>query len=121
MSHPWLTLVVGYALTVMIELPIMVVGLGKDHPIHRRIVAGFWLTACTYPVVILVLPPLLYTPAWGSQALYVSVAETFAPVAECLLFRAAFDRLSRRDALVIVLANLASFSFGELLIRLGLW
>ncbi len=121
LSGPWYFLSVGYVLTVLIELPILVVGLGREHPIRRKLIAGFWLTACTYPVVILVLPPLLIGPSRHSYLIYTVVAETFAPVAECLLFRAAFDCLSRRDAAVIVLANLASFGFGEILIWVGWW
>ena len=50
-----------------------------------------------------------------SRAVFLSVAETFAPVAECLLFWLAFGKESRwRDFGVIVLANLASFLLGEL-------
>jgi hypothetical protein len=42
-----------------------------------RLFAGAWLTACTYPVVWLVLPPL-----FEERSLYLLAAETFAPVAE---------------------------------------
>jgi hypothetical protein len=108
-------LIFGYLMTVAIELPILLVGLGREHSTRVRVAAGFWLTACTYPVVVLVLPPLLWSPPWGSRVLYMVVAETFAPLAECLLFRAAFHTLSRRDALAILLANLASFATGEAL------
>jgi hypothetical protein len=54
-----------------------------------------------------------------------AVAETFAPVAECALFWAAFAnpgawrRLALwRDFTAITLANLASFGLGQLLHRL---
>ena len=50
--------------------------------------AGVWLTACTYPVVVLVLPLALDMDS--HEALYLGVAETFAPVAECALFWMAF-------------------------------
>lgn len=105
----------------MVELPILIFGLGAEHSLRSKIVAGFWLTACTYPVVVLVLPPLLWSPFWGSRWLYLEVAEPFAALAECGLFRAAFDRLSLREAAVIALANLSSFFLGEVLIKLDLW
>jgi hypothetical protein len=117
----WSYLVVGYVLTVTVELPILVVGLGTEHSLRRRLAAGFWLTACTYPVVVLALPPLLWSPSWGSRWLYLIVAESFAALGECGLFRAAFDRLSKRDAVAIVLANLSSFAMGEILGGLGWW
>lgn len=84
LSSPWLFLLVGYAITVALETPILLLGLSPYHPWRRRLFAGLWLTACTYPVVVLVLPPLI-APLWGRVA-YLAVAETFAPAAECLLF-----------------------------------
>lgn len=115
----WRFLPLGYLLTVIVEAPILVLGLSPQHTIKRRLFAGFWLTACTYPVVVLVLP-LLFEP--GSRAAYLIVAETFAPLAECLLFWAAFlagkeiSSASRwRDFGVIIAANLASFAAGEVL------
>jgi len=46
--------------------------------------------------------------------LFLLVAETFAPVAECALFWMAFGKESTwRDFVVIVIANLASFVAGE--------
>ena len=60
----WFYLVVGYVLTVTVELPILVVGLGAEHSLRRKLAAGFWLTACTYPgggagLTALALEPLL--------------------------------------------------------------
>ena len=88
------------------------------HPKPRRILAGIWLTASTYPIVILVLPLLLME---RSPTLYAVVAEIFVPVAECLLFWLAFgaraelgSRAMWRDFAAIVIANLASFLVGEL-------
>lgn len=115
----WRFLPLGYLLTVIVEAPILLLGLSPQHTIKRRLFAGFWLTGCTYPVVVLVLP-LLFEP--GSRAAYLIVAETFAPLAECLLFWAAFlagkeiSSVSRwRDFGVIIAANLASFAAGEVL------
>jgi hypothetical protein len=113
----WSFLLVGYLFSVLIETPVLLIGLSPRHSLRRRLFAGFWLTACTYPIVILVMYPLL-----ERRWLYLTVAETFAPAAECALFwllfgtRAEALRLSMwRDFAVITLANLASFGAGELM------
>ena len=64
--------------------------LEDDVSLQRRVLAGFWLTACTYRIVVLVMP-LLVPPSWG-RAGYLAIAETFAPAAECALFWIAFLR-----------------------------
>jgi hypothetical protein len=127
-SELWRFLPLGYFLTVLIETPILLIGLSKRHSIKRRILAGMWLTACTYPIVTLVLP-LLFVNA--SRFTYLVIAETFAPIAECALFWLAFgsaDQLGRRsmwqDFATIMIANLTSFVVGELLNAhrwFGLW
>ncbi len=78
-----------------------------------------WLTACTYPIVVLALPLAL---ANVSRATYLVVAETFAPLAECALFWLAYGEAEqlgkpsmRRDFAAIIVANLASFLGGEVL------
>jgi hypothetical protein len=93
--------------------------LSPRHPTSRRLFAAFWLTACTYPVVILVWTQL-FDPT-TQRGLYLLVAETFAPVAECVLFWLAFGRREEfgrwsmwRDFGAITLANLVSFGVGEL-------
>ena len=109
----WRFLPIGYLFTIAIETPILLLGLSRHHGIKRRLLSGIWLTACTYPIVVLVLPLLLVNQ---SRTLYLVVAETFAPVAECLLFWAAFGKETKwRDFAVIVLANLASFLLGTLI------
>ena len=109
----WRFLPIGYLFTIAIETPILLLGLSRHHPIRRRLLSGIWLTACTYPVVVLVLPLVF---ANYSRSVFLLVAETFAPVAECLLFWLAFGKESRwRDFGVIVLANLASFLIGALI------
>ena len=116
----WRFLPIGYLLTIAVEIPVLIVGLSNRHPLKRKLTAGVWLTACTYPVVVLVLPMLLTN---YSRATYLLIAETFAPVAECVLFWLAFDSRSEtrsmtwRDFAAILLANLASFGVGELLNR----
>jgi len=118
-SELWRFLPLGYLLTIAIETPILLAGLSSRHPKSRRALAGVWLTACTYPIVTLVLPLLL---ANHTRATFLLVAETFAPAMECLLFWLAFGvraevgrRSMWRDFAAIVVANLASFLVGELL------
>ena len=115
----WRFLPLGYFVTILIETPILVIGLSARHPLRRRILCGFWLTACTYPIVTLMLP-LLFVQS--SRTVFLLVAETFAPVAECVLFWLAFGNETDlgkssmwRDFAAIVTANLASFSVGEIL------
>ncbi|SRR6266516_1271984 len=115
----WRFLPLGYLLTILIETPILCLGLSRRHPLKRKLFAGVWLTACTYLIVTLVLPPLF---APNSRALYLAVAETFAPVAECLLFWLAFGKKAelgkpsmRRDFIAVIIANLASFAVGEVM------
>ena len=120
-SDNWSFLPVGYAATVLVEAPILLVGLSTRHPWRRRLFAGIWLTACTYPIVVVVLPQF-----FASRFVYLAVAETFAPLAECALFWAAFGdevELGRasmwRDFVAITVANLASFGIGEALNAVG--
>ena len=118
----WRFLALGYLLTILIETPILLAGLSSRHPIRRRMFAGVWLTACTYPIVVLVLP-LVFS---SSRTTYLIVAETFAPLAEFALFWLAYgeaEQLGRtsmwRDFAVIAIANLASFIGGEILNAYG--
>jgi len=119
-----LLMCVSYLVTIAIETPILVVGLSRRHPMRHRLFAGVWLTACTYPVLWLVLPRFI--DPFYQKALYLLVGETFVPLAECLLFWLAFGRAEPRtrsafiqDMIVIVLANLASFGAGMLLHEMG--
>ena len=117
----WRFLPLGYLLTIAIETPILFFGLAPRHPKRHRLIAGLWLTAATYPIVTLVLPLLLEN---YSRAVFLVVAETLAPVAECILFWLAFGSAAEfgkrsmwRDCGAIVLANLASFAMGEIMYR----
>lgn len=119
----WLFLPFGYLLTILIETPILLVGLSRKLSFRQKMLCGIWLTACTYPIVVLVLPALFFgSPRWQ----YLAVAETFAPVAECLIFWIAFrskNLLQTPDWIhslaAIVIANLASFGVGEILNHYG--
>jgi hypothetical protein len=102
---------------------VLLIGLSPRHSWRRRLFAGIWLTACTYPIVTLVLPLVL---SGVSRAAYLVVAETFAPVGECVLFWLAFGKSEEvgkasmwRDFATIVVANLASFLGGEVLNAYG--
>lgn len=115
----WRFFPLGYLFTILIETPILVLGLSRRHSLKRKLFAGAWLTACTYPIVTLVLPLIF---AQHSRTLYLLVAETFAPVTECALFWLAFgerEHLGKsctwRDFGAIIVANLASFGIGEVM------
>lgn len=111
----WYFLPFGYLLTILIETPILLLGLSSKLTFKQKLMCGVWLTACTYPIVVLVLPTIfLGEPRW----LYLLVAETFAPAAECFLFWQAFRGRGLewvRSLTSIVIANLASFGVGEIL------
>jgi hypothetical protein len=118
-SELWRFFPLGYLFSILIETPVLVVGLSRRHPIKRRLLAGIWLTACTYPIVVLVLP---FAFTSSSRSAYLVAAEVFAPVAECILFWLAYGESEQvgkasmwRDFGAIVIANLASFVGGEIL------
>ena len=122
-SDLWRFLLIGYPFTILIETPILLLGLSRRHSIKRRLFAGVWLTACTYPIVVLVMPLMF---ASVSRTVYLIAAETFAPVAECILFWLAYgksEELGKRsmwqDFATIVIANVASFLGGEVLNAYG--
>lgn len=109
----------GYLVTILIETPVLLFGLSPKLTVRQRLWCGVWLTACTYPIVVLVLPAVFLD---HSRTLYLAVAETFAPVAECFLFWVAYRKrglLEGRDwvrsFIAVVIANLASFALGEVL------
>lgn len=117
-SGLWTFLPIGYLLTILVETPVLLVGLSSKVTLRQKILCGIWLTASTYPIVVLVMPMLF---ADWQRWQYLTVAETFAPVAECTLFWLAFrgnELLNKRDwvecFIAIVVANLASFGVGEI-------
>lgn len=101
---------IGYALSVAVETPVLMWGLSARHSLRVRLFAGLWLTACTYPIVVLTLPAL-------TTRFYVPVAEVFAAATECVLFTTLVDTWEWRDMVTIVTANLTSFAAGELWFR----
>jgi hypothetical protein len=119
MTSEYLVLFVkSYLFTITVETAVLLVALSRRHPLWVRLFSGVWLTMCTYPVVWFVIPHL-FDPT-GARTLYLWTAETFAPVAECGLFWAAFGkkellgtRSMWQDLAAITAANLASFGLGE--------
>ncbi len=114
----WLFLPVGYLLTILVETPVLIFGLSPKLSLKQKLLCGIWLTACTYPIVILVLPAIFLD---YSRNAYLIVAETFAPVGECFFFWLAFRGKNLletndwiRSFIAIVFANLASFGIGEI-------
>jgi hypothetical protein len=125
----WRFLPIGYLASVAFEGPVLWLGLSPVHSPRRRLFAAFWLTAATYPIVALLLPTVV-EPRWGRVA-YIAIAETFAPLAECLLFAFAFGEQQARassvaaasmprDMAAIILANLVSFLVGGWFVDLWL-
>lgn len=106
---PWFFFPIGYVFTIAIETPILCVALSREHRMPRRILTGLWLTACTYPIVVFVVPR---EPYWA----YLLIAESVAHFGECALFYAAFRPLTQplRDLAAVFGANLASFGLGIL-------
>jgi len=118
-THFWYFLPFGYLVTILIETPVLLLGLSPKLALRQKLWCGIWLTACTYPIVVLVLPAIFFDQ---SRALYLAVAETFAPLGECILFWLAFRGKGILDSsgwirsfTAIVVANLASFGLGEVL------
>ena len=118
----WAFLPIGYLLTVALEMPFFLLALSRKHSLKTRLFAGFWVNACSYPVVVLALPALLDAP--HHWMLYTVVAETFAPCIECLLFALCFHRPNEtpwrqriQDFAAIIAANLFSFLFGDWLLH----
>lgn len=123
LTELWKFLPIGYLFTILIETPVLIVGLSPKVSFRQKLWCGVWLTACTYPIVILVLPAIFLG---SSRFLYLFVAETFAPVGECFLFWLAFRSKGLletddwiRCLIAIVIANLASFGAGEILNHYG--
>lgn len=110
---------IGYLITIAFETPILLALLSKRHSLRDRLTAGVMLTACTYPIVVLVLPELLWRN-YG-HTLYITIAETFAPLAECALFYCFWIKPAPpphktshtiQDFAAITLANLVSWLGG---------
>ncbi len=113
-----------WALTVLLEGFVLWFALSRQHAPRVRLLAAVWLSSSTLPLVQFVFP-LLSVVGWP-RAAWVGLAEVFAPMAECFLFRLLIEcspsgepRASWRDYGAIVAANLCSFTVGERLAAFG--
>jgi hypothetical protein len=111
---------VAFAITIGVEAPVLLVGLSSRHKLAVRLFAAVWLTACTYPLLALVLPVLMNPHRF--PLIYMTVGESFVVVAEITLFWLTFIAPSpwgnngmARDIAAITSANIASFGLGLLL------
>lgn len=118
-SRLWLFFPIGYLLTIAIEMPFLIFGLSPKLSLRKKLLCGIWLTACTYPIVVLVLPAAMQNYSRGA---YLAVAESFAHFGECVIFWLAFRGYKDfemkdwiRSFIAILLANFASFMIGEVL------
>ena len=59
LNYLWYFLPIGYLTTILIETPVLLFGLSPKLSFKQKLLCGVWLTACTYPIVVLVLPALL--------------------------------------------------------------
>jgi hypothetical protein len=118
----------GYLVTVAVEAPVLALCLSARHSLARRIALGFWLTACSYPLVVLCLPAFLSVRS--TRLTYLVIAEPLAVTVELLLFFSVYPNWGEtstpsatawRDALAVAFANLCSFLVGEILYVCRLW
>jgi hypothetical protein len=108
LREPWFFLGFGYLITISIETPILCLALSPQHPQSRRLLAGVWLTACTYPIIILVLPRFF---ASNDGDLIFTTTEDYQ------VYLLAFRPLTYfwRDMAAVFGANAASFGLGLLM------
>jgi hypothetical protein len=99
----------AFALTLVLELPIVFVGLRRFEASRVRLLAlAAFANLATHPVAWFVFPELPIAP-WTSFGL----AECWACAAEALFFLAAFRGVSwRRAVMVALIANVTSLGIG---------
>jgi hypothetical protein len=119
MNFLWFFFPIGLLTTILIETPILLFGLSPKISLKEKLLCGVWLTACTYPIVVLVLPAAMEN---FSRFNYLLVAESFAHFGECVIFWLAFRGRTDfqtsdwiRCFIAVFSANLASFGIGEIL------
>lgn len=115
----------GYLLTISIETPVLVFGLGNRYTLKEKLFAGAFLTGCSYPFVAIVFP-MIWNP-YNDYSTYVTISEIFAPVSECIIFALLFQRrklmssrLRAQELAVVIAANLVSYLSGELMKAAGM-
>jgi hypothetical protein len=114
----WVFLIIGYLATVAIEAPVLIAGLSTQRSRQARIAAAFWLTACTYPVVVLTLPAIA-----GSSNDWVTSLLLAEVVVACgkscsggMMCGRQLIGGPQRDDLVILVANILSAALGQWLL-----
>ena len=107
----------AFVLTIAVEAPIVAVLLRSTGYEPLRVAVLFvFANLATHLVVWYVLTDLLVV----GTAEYVAVAEGWAIAAEAIFYAAAFREISARRAVTVsVVANLASFVAGRVLV--GFW
>lgn len=107
----------AFVLTIAVEAPIVAVLLRSTGYEPLRVAVLFvFANLATHLVVWYVLTDLLVV----GTAEYVAVAEGWAIAAEAIFYAAAFREISARRAVTVsVVANLASFIAGRVLV--GFW
>jgi hypothetical protein len=114
--HFWL---IGFGLTLALEAPVVLTLLGAGEArLLRRFILFVFANLATHPLVWFFFPLL----PW-SRAASLTVSELWAFAAEAVFFVSLGRRISPRRAVVTsLLANVASFSLGWLLIHYcGQW
>ena len=102
---------IALAATLLIEGAVLWGALASHHTRTVRLQSAALLSMATLPLVWFVLPAVCL-PALGRLG-YLLVAETFAPAAECALFRVlAGPAMTRQDTIAIVAANVLSLTAG---------
>lgn len=91
-----------WVVMVLVQTPVLALGLSRPHTWEVRLLAGGWLSACTVPLLMLVVPYLPeqgWSLAWGLVEFRTTVCQPqvaaggcLAAVAQATLFYFAFDR-----------------------------
>lgn len=106
----------AFSLTLLIELLLAVPMLGRVAGWQRRVSAVVFGQLVTHPAVWFIFPLL----GW-SQQVFLIVAESWAVLLECALYRTVFPSLPWSKALAVAaLANAGSFAVGQVLRALHL-
>ena len=116
-NDAWRFLWIGYLFTVAIETPVLLVGSPNAIAYGIDCWPGIWLNACSYPIVVLVFPYLVWVP-FGRRVSW-RLPRPSLRWPNAALFWLAFGNPQERfrrsmyqDFATIVVANLASFLIG---------
>jgi hypothetical protein len=100
----------GFALAAPVESLVLAVAL-KRVPLRRRVLMALAMNACSHPIMVVIIEPILRGRLPGPS--FVIVTEALVIGLEIALVALMTDgRWRARDAIVIALANVASFGVG---------